>query len=60
MESVICTPVVGVVFRGIHCVGWFFNSPSGDEALLWRVSSAIQPVLHFYFLYSLPTGISTC
>ena len=34
-------PVVGVVFGGIHCAGWFFNFPSGDEAMLWRVSSAV-------------------
>ena len=31
---------VGVVFGGIHCVGWFFNFPSSAEAMLWRVSSA--------------------
>ena len=35
------TPVVGVVFGGIHCAGWFFNFPSNDEAILWRVCSAI-------------------
>ena len=34
-------PVVGVIFGGIHCVGWFFNFPSNDEAMLWRVSSAV-------------------
>jgi len=33
--------VVGVVFGGIHCVGWFFDFPSSDEAILWRVSSAV-------------------
>jgi hypothetical protein len=39
--------VVGIVFGGIHCnnnsdcIGWFFNFPSSDEAMLWRVSSAI-------------------
>ena len=32
----ICMPVVGVVFGGIHCVGWFFNFPSSAEAMLWR------------------------
>ena len=46
--------VVGVVFGGIHCVGWFFNFPSSDEAMLWQVCSAILtgitillPVLSF-------------
>ena len=34
-------PIVGVVFGGIHCAGWFFNFPSSDEAMLWRVSSAV-------------------
>ena len=34
-------PVVGVIFGGIHCVGWFFDFPSSDEAMLWRVSSAV-------------------
>ena len=33
--------VVGVVFGGIHCAGWLFNFPSYDEAMLWRVSSAV-------------------
>ena len=34
-------PVVGVIFGGIHCAGWFFDFPSSDEAMLWRVSSAV-------------------
>ena len=34
-------PLVGVVFGGIHCAGWFFAFPSNDEAILWRVCSAI-------------------
>ena len=38
---IFCMPVVGVVFGGIHCVGWFFTFPSSDEAMLWRVSSAV-------------------
>ena len=38
---VICMSVVGIVFGGIHCIGWFFNFPSSDEAILWRVSSAV-------------------
>jgi hypothetical protein len=33
--------VVGIVFGGIHCIGWFFNFPSSEEAMLWRVSSAV-------------------
>ena len=31
--------VVGTVFGGIHCLGWFFIFPSSDEAMLWRVCS---------------------
>ena len=38
---VIFFPVVGVIFGGIHCAGWFFNFPSNVEAMLWRVSSAV-------------------
>ena len=34
-------PVVGGTFGGIHCAGWFFYFPSSDEAMLWRVSSAV-------------------
>ena len=34
-------PIVGVIFGGIHCAGWFFYFPSSDEAMLWRISSAI-------------------
>ena len=26
-----CMPVVGVVFGGIHCAGWFFDFPSSRE-----------------------------
>ena len=44
---VICTPVVGVVFGGIHCIGWFFDFPSSYEALLWRVSSAVLTGIAF-------------
>ena len=43
----ICMPVVGVVFGGIHCVGWFFDFPSSAEAMLWRVSSAVLTVVAF-------------
>ena len=43
----ICIPVVGVVFGGIHCVGWFFDFPSSAEAMLWRVSSAVLTVVAF-------------
>ena len=32
---------VGVVFGGIHCAGWLFYFPSHEEAILWRVSSAV-------------------
>ena len=39
--------VVGVVFGGIHCAGWFFYFPSTDEAMLWRVSSAILTGIAF-------------
>jgi hypothetical protein len=38
---------VGVVFGGIHCVGWFFNFPSSTEAMLWRVSSAVLTGIAF-------------
>ena len=43
----ICMPVVGVVFGGIHCVGWFFHFPSSAEAMLWRVSSAVLTAIAF-------------
>ena len=45
----ICMPVVGVVFGGIHCVGWFFDFPSSAEAMLWRVSSAVLAGIAFLF-----------
>ena len=37
----------GVVFGGIHCAGWFFYFPSSDEAILWRVSSAVLTGIAF-------------
>ena len=42
-----CMPIVGVIFGGIHCVGWFFNFPSSDEAMLWRVSCAVLTGIAF-------------
>ena len=39
--------IVGVVYRGIHCAGWFFTFPSSDEAMLWRVSSAVFTCIAF-------------
>ena len=42
-----CMPVVGVVFGGIHCAGWFFNFPTSAEAILWRVSSAVLTGIAF-------------
>ena len=44
-----CMPVVGGVFGGIHCVGWFFDFPSSAEAMLWRVSSAVLTGIAFLF-----------
>ena len=49
--------IVGVVFGGIHCVGRFFKFPTGDEAILWRLSLLL--VLPFYYLYSFtPTCVT--
>ena len=42
-----CLPVVGGVFGGIHCAGWFFDFPSSAEAMLWRVSSAVLTGIAF-------------
>jgi amino acid transporter len=46
---VFCMPFVGVIFGGIHCVGWFFDFPSSVEAMLWRVSSAVLTGIAFLF-----------
>ena len=43
----ICLPVVGGVFGGIHCIGWFLDFPSSAEAILWRVSSAVLTGIAF-------------
>ena len=40
---IFCMPIVGVVFGGIHCVGWYFNFPSSAEAI--TVNPA-RPVFH--------------
>ena len=39
--------VVGIVFGGIHCAGWFFTFTSSDEAMLWRVCSVILTGIAF-------------
>ena len=49
VARIVCMSVVGVVFGGIHCVGWFFNFPSNAEAILWRVSSAVLTGIAFLF-----------
>ena len=49
VARLICMPIVGVVFGGIHCVGWFFDFPSSAEAMLWRVSSAVLTGIAFLF-----------
>jgi hypothetical protein len=46
-----CMPVVGVVFGGIHCMGWFFDFPSNVEAMLWRVSSESAVLTGIAFLF---------
>jgi hypothetical protein len=46
---IIMMSVVGIVFGGIHCIGWFFNFPSSNEAVLWRVSSAVLTGIAFLF-----------
>ena len=56
VEYIFSMSVVGVIFGGIHCAGWFFNFPSRDEAILWRVSSAVLTGIAFLlplFLYLL-------
>ena len=51
-------PVVGIIFGGIHCAGWFFDFPSSDEAMLWRMLLVLVltilnlHVLVFLFLQS--------
>ena len=64
VEYIFSMSLVGVVFGGIHCAGWFFNFPSSDEAILWRVSSAVLtgiafllPLLVFLF-YLVETALS--
>ena len=55
---IFCLPVVGGVFGGIHCAGWYFNFPSSAEAMLWRVSSAVltgmaflMPIFAFFVVF---------
>ena len=44
---IICMCIVGGVFGGIHCIGWFFSFPSSAEGMLWRVSSAVLTGIAF-------------
>ena len=54
LAFIFCIPVVGGVFGGIHCVGWFFDFPSTAEAMLWRVSSAVLTGMAFLSPIILP------
>ena len=47
VASFFCMYLVGAVFGGIHCIGWFFDFPSSIEAMLWRVSSAVLTGIAF-------------
>ena len=65
IARVFCMSVVGGVFGGIHCIGWFFNFPSSAEAMLWRVSSAVLtgiafvfPILFFFVSFLLASNSS--
>jgi len=31
---------VGIIFGGLHCVGWYFEFPSSAETFIWRTSAA--------------------
>ena len=33
--------IVGILFGGIHCIGWFFPFHSLEEEYIWRISAAI-------------------
>ena len=35
----------GVVFGGLHCIGWYFTYPTYLEQMLWRVTSLIITVI---------------
>ena len=35
----------GVVFGGLHCIGWYFTYPTDLERMLWRVTSLIITVI---------------
>jgi hypothetical protein len=31
----------GVIFGGLHCIGWNFSYPTSSERTLWRVTSLL-------------------
>jgi len=37
--------IFGVIFGGIHCIGWDFNYPSQSEHTLWRATSTAITVI---------------
>jgi len=37
--------VFGVIFGGLHCIGWYFNYPTHSEQTLWRATSLIITVI---------------
>ena len=37
----------GVIFGGLHCIGWYFTYPSSFERTLWRVTSLTITIIPF-------------
>jgi len=37
--------IFGVIFGGIHCIGWYFQYPSQSEQTLWRATSTAITVI---------------
>lgn len=49
---IVMLPIIGSLFGGIHCVGWFFSLPTRVELLIWRFSAI--------YIAGLPIVVQVC
>jgi hypothetical protein len=42
--------LLAVVFGGVHCLAWWFQFPTWQEQMMWKISSAILVLVPIFFV----------